>query len=866
MIDTIDNSLSTPKIIANRYQIIRELGSGGFGVTYLVEDLQQSPPCFYVAKQLKLKNYTPTRWQKAKKRFIKESQILALLGEHEQIPTLVNYLEDNQELYLIQELIEGEDLETEISNNIWTEKDVLNFLQEVLSILQFVHQKKVIHRDLKPANLIRRKSDQKIFLIDFGAVKEISTMLLEEHGEEKYTQIIGTPGYIAPEQQKGQPIFSSDIYSLGKIALYALTGKQPYQIEDTVEELNKNLKLKTRNNQIISSGLIKIINRMIAHDISERYYSVEEVINDLKPLHLIGKIINRKYELIKYLGEGSYGNSYLAKNISDYKNFLENNNHSLCVVKIFHLPRNPQIFLAENREKMIAEIVTLKKISSNRHLPEIYDFFHDDKNIYLVEEFIDGFSLEEQLIQQPYLSEQSALKLLLDVLPILNYLHEQGLIHQHISPNNIIRRRSDYQTVLTDFGKIKTLLINYNQTYLSNTTNFVETNVYLAPEQINNNPTFSSDIYSLGLTTIRALTGTNPSNFIKDPQTGEIIWQEQIKINQQLKNILTKMIHFDYKERYQSVKEILNDLQSKKNQVQNQKFNPLSLLLKFRYFYWFILFFLFLVLAVTIPKINQAYFLFQQGDLKQESGEYLSAIRYYEEGLKNVPFWANILINKPKVLLQKASAYSSLKDYNSMLNVCQEILNDDQNSVFGLICKGTALEQLNRIPEAINTYETAKKIEPSVFEIWHNLGNVYIKNNQKDLAVEHFLKAIEVGEGKNYTSWNDLAKLYYERGQYDLAMSAYKKAIATKPDYVTPWIGLGNLYISLKQFDNALEAYNQALTYQPTNLEALYGKALAYEGLGDYQQALTFYDKTFLLNPNFQSAFDGRQRMLKKIN
>lgn len=866
MIDTPDNSLSFPRIIANRYKIIRELGSGGFGVTYLVEDLQKSSQSLYVAKQLKLKNYSVTRWQKAKERFIRESSILSLLGEHKQIPTLVDYLEDNQELYLIQELIDGEDLEKEISNNIWTEEEVIKFLQEVLLILKFVHHKKVIHRDLKPSNLIRRKSDQKIFLIDFGAVKEISTILLEEHGDGKYTVVIGTPGYIAPEQQKGQPIFSSDIYSLGKIVLYAITGKQPYQIEDTLEELNKTFKLKTRNNQIISSGLIKIINRMIAHNISERYYSVDEVIKDLKPLNLIGKIINRKYQLIKYLGEGSYGSSYVAQLITSKNDKSEINNQSLCVVKIFNLPKNPDIFLAENRDKMIEEIATLKKISANVHLPEIFDFFHDDKNIYLVEEFIDGFSLEEQLIQQSYFSEQSALKLLLDVLPILNYLHEQGLIHQHISPNNIIRRRSDYKTVLTDFGNIKSLLINYNQNYVSNSTSFAENDVYLSPEQINDNPIISSDIYSLGLTTIRALTGNNPSNFIKDPHTGEILWQEQIKINQKLKDILIKMIHFDYKQRYQQAKDILNDLQDKKNNVPKIAINHSFLLGKIRYFYGFTFTVLFVGLAITIPKINQAYFLFQQGDLKQESEEYLSAIRYYQEGLKNVPFWASILINKPRVLLQKASAYSSLKDYNAMLNVCEEILDYDENSVVGLICKGTALEQLNRIPEAINVYEIAKKFDSSVFEIWHNLGNVYIKNNQKDLAIEHFLKAIEVGEGKNYVSWNDLAKLYYERGQYNLAMNAYKKSIELKVDYVTPWIGLGNLYINLKQFNNALEAYSQALTYESTNLEALYGKALAYEGLGQYQEALTFYDKTFLLNPNFQLAFEGRQRVLKNLN
>ncbi len=866
MIDTPNNSPSSPNIIANRYKIIRELGSGGFGVTYLVEDLGKSSQSLYVAKQLKLKNYTVARWTKAKERFIRESKILALLGEHEQIPTLVNYLQDNQELYLIQELIDGEDLETEICNNIWTEKEVIKFLQEVLLVLKFVHEKKVIHRDLKPSNLIRRKSDQKIFLIDFGAVKEISTILLEEYGEDKYTQIIGTPGYIAPEQQKGQPIFSSDIYSLGKIALYAITGKQPYQIEDTKEELNKTLQLKTRNNQIISAGLVKIISKMIAGNISERYYSVDEVINDLKPLDLIGQIFNYKYQLIQYLGKGSYGATYIAKFIDNDKKKSEVNIQSLVVVKILKLPKNPQIFLAEYRDIIIEEIITLKKIGTNAHIPEIFDFFHDDKNIYLVEEFIDGFSLEEQLIQQPYFSEQSALKLLLDVLPILNYLHEQGFIHKHISPNNIIRRRSDYKTVLTDAGKIKDILLTYNQMYLNNSTNFMKNDPYLSPEQINSEPNFSSDIYSLGLTTIRALTGSNPANLMKDPQTGEILWQTETKINQKLKDILSKMVYFDDKQRYQQAKDVLNELQQKKKNPQKSFIYNLLFISNYRYILVFILTLFLFVIGITISKINQSYFLFQQGDLKQESGEYLSAISYYEKGLNNVPPWGNILVNRQRVLLQKASAYSSLKDYKSMLNVCEEIILIYSDNVLGLICKGTALELLNENQAAIETYEKAKTIDSSVFEIWHNLGNVYIKNDQKDLAIEHFIKAIEVGEGKNHVSWNDLAKLYYERGKYDLAMNAYKEAIASKSDYTVAWIGVGNLYIFLKEFDNALEAYNQALSHQTTNIEALYGKALAYEGLQEYEKALDFYDKTFLLNPNFTLAFEGRKRVLKKMN
>jgi eukaryotic-like serine/threonine-protein kinase len=192
------------QFIGGRYQVLQELGSGGFGKTYLAKDteLPQQPLC--VVKHLQLRFNSPSLWQNAKERFITEAKVLKRLGSHDRIPQLIAYLEEDGEFYLIQELINGEEFRQEFSRQRLTEAQIIHFLKEVLEILAFVHQQGVIHRDIKPSNLMRRRSDGKIVLIDFGAVKEIGTLSFNAETQTLITKAIGTPGYMAPEQLSGK--------------------------------------------------------------------------------------------------------------------------------------------------------------------------------------------------------------------------------------------------------------------------------------------------------------------------------------------------------------------------------------------------------------------------------------------------------------------------------------------------------------------------------------------------------------------------------------------------------------------------------------------------------------------------------------
>ncbi|MBP5975270.1 serine/threonine protein kinase [Brasilonema sp. CT11] len=266
--------------ICGRYRIIQKIGKGGFGVTFLAEDTQRpgNPQC--VVKQLKPQSDDPYTLHYAKRFFDQEAEILEILGNHDQIPRLLAHCEQNQEFYIVQEYIKGQDLNQEVfSKRQLSEAEVIKLLKEILEVLAFVHQKRVIHRDLKPSNIMRRESDGKIVLIDFGAVKQVTTQIANAQGQTQFTVAIGTPGYVPSEQANGQPTLSSDIYAVGVICIQALTGMNPAFPTDP-----RTGEIIWRDRTQVSPKLADIIDKMICYDYRQRYQSADEALQALKTL------------------------------------------------------------------------------------------------------------------------------------------------------------------------------------------------------------------------------------------------------------------------------------------------------------------------------------------------------------------------------------------------------------------------------------------------------------------------------------------------------------------------------------------------------------------------------------------------------
>lgn len=274
-----DLSLSG-KILAGRYKIVKVLGAGGFSETYIAEDTHRPghPRC--VVKQLKPANTQSNGLQLVRRLFNSEAQTLEKLGTHPQIPQLLAYFEQDAEFYLVQEYMVGHPLSQELpSGKPLLETAVIDILRDLLQTLIFVHESGVIHRDIKPTNIIRRHSDYKLVLIDFGAVKQVSTPQMENSEQTPFTIGIGTKGYAPSEQCFGRPQYNSDIYAVGMIGIKALTGIAPHEMDrDTHGEV------KWIDKALVSDSLAKILSQMVLDDCKQRYQSASEALADIDKL------------------------------------------------------------------------------------------------------------------------------------------------------------------------------------------------------------------------------------------------------------------------------------------------------------------------------------------------------------------------------------------------------------------------------------------------------------------------------------------------------------------------------------------------------------------------------------------------------
>ncbi|MCC5635227.1 serine/threonine protein kinase [Nostoc sp. CHAB 5844] len=267
------------QLFRDRYIILRILGRGGFGITFLARNarLPGNPLC--VIKQLCPKTTSTKSWQRACERFEKEAKTLAQLGSHSQIPMLLDYFEANGEFYLVQEYVRGCTLAREVRRNgTKNEAEVKQFLREILPILQYIHQNRVIHRDIKPQNLLRCEDDRRLVMIDFGAVKEKLVDIAEDSGNKTATtNFVGTMGFAPPEQFALRPVYASDIYAVGVTCLYLLTGKGPLDFErDTYTG-----EICWQKEVSVSDNFARILEKMVKFSLDDRFKTVDDVIKAL---------------------------------------------------------------------------------------------------------------------------------------------------------------------------------------------------------------------------------------------------------------------------------------------------------------------------------------------------------------------------------------------------------------------------------------------------------------------------------------------------------------------------------------------------------------------------------------------------------
>jgi eukaryotic-like serine/threonine-protein kinase len=263
------------KILRNRFKIIQLIARGGSGDTYLAIDLDLPGQPFCVVKHFYPKHPHPAVIPIAKNLFEREAEGLYQLGKnHNQIPTLFAHFHEDGDFYLVQEYVDGYDLTQEIlPGQPLSEEAVLNLLKDILEVLDFVHRHNIIHRDIKPHNIMRRHSDQKIVLIDFGSIKKLGIQ------GATLTISVGTPGYMPTEQAKGKPKLSSDVYAVGMIGIQALTGLKPDELQEDAD----TGEIIWRDQAQVSDRLADVLDTMVRERHGQRYQSAAEALQALIP-------------------------------------------------------------------------------------------------------------------------------------------------------------------------------------------------------------------------------------------------------------------------------------------------------------------------------------------------------------------------------------------------------------------------------------------------------------------------------------------------------------------------------------------------------------------------------------------------------
>ncbi len=277
-------------------------------------------------------------------------------------------------------------------------------------------------------------------------------------------------------------------------------------------------------------------------------------------------LLNNRYRIIQTLGRGGFGETYLTED-------THMPSGRKCVLKqlkpIVKQPKTP-LWMKERFQREAAILEQLGE--GHEQIPRLYAYFSEDDKFYLVQEWIEGLTLDQYWEKEGNLHRDEVRQILVQLLPVLGYVHARRIIHRDIKPENIILRQGDHLPFLIDFGAVKeAMATEINQGSSSTYSASIGTPGYMSSEQAAGRPIYSSDLYSLGLTAIFLLTGKSPNELETDPRNGEIIWQEHaFNLDPELTAVLDKAIRFHPRDRFSTAQEMLDTLN---NGVNSSKTN-----------------------------------------------------------------------------------------------------------------------------------------------------------------------------------------------------------------------------------------------------------------------------------------------------
>lgn len=575
----------------------------------------------------------------------------------------------------------------------------------------------------------------------------------------------------------------------------------------------------------------------------------------------MGQLLNQRYQFIRTLGSDLLGQTYLVGDTS-----LPG--HPPHVVRELKLPIDNPRTLKFSIVLLKKKAEALKNIGEHPKIPKIVACFDENQSFYLVEEWVPGRSLKDEITPGQPMQQEQLKNILVQLLEILDFVHSRGSIHRALKPSNLIRRQSDGSFVLTGFGIFKEI---GNQVMRSQHHDFqVGTNsevVYVAPEQDLGQPQFNSDIYSLGMICIQALTGKTVEDLwnlrLKNNQSD--CWHKEIEANPKLIEILAKMVHADSKQRYQSVGEVLSELADWETGSPEQektagigllpdlrignKNRPVVLWLRSGAAVLVAGMLLLVGLYKQLPQLAIAHYLLYQGAEKEKLGEESLALEYYTQALE----WK----------ADNGQAYYSRGLLYKRLGKQQAALSDLTEAI-GLSDKAAAYYQRGNIrfglgdrPGAEADYTEAIKLRPDLTAAYVNRGTVRADLGNDKGAVEDYTEAIKLDP--------DLPAAYLNRclswsniGDQERAIADCTRAIDLRPTHTFAYQNRGLARRRQGDIPGAIADYNIAIKLDPDDADPYYNRGLARQELGDDRGAIADFTAAIERNPNHALVYYDR--------
>jgi tetratricopeptide (TPR) repeat protein len=570
-----------------------------------------------------------------------------------------------------------------------------------------------------------------------------------------------------------------------------------------------------------------------------------------------GQKLGGRYQILTQLGQGGFGRTFLAEDL-----YLPG--RPKCVVKQLKPIATDPDTLQVARRLFDTEAQILHQLGTHPQIPQLFAYFEENQEFYLVQEYIEGESLAEELASHQTIAEENVIDLLSELLEILAFVHQQKVIHRDVNPYNIIRRKDDGKLFLIDFGAVKQITTQMVYSPRTNYTIAIGTPGYFPSEQAIGSPKFSSDVYAVGIIGIQALTGRSPQDIPTNSQTGEINWHSLIRVSPGLTEILNTMVRYDFRQRYPSAVEALEAIaklktsSSKTIVISRRKTSRPSRQDRSRNIKkWLVtgtlsLGFIGIGAAIFVGvnyflASNNAITFYRQGDTFYNLKSYDRALQAYEKALEIRPEYAEAWIGKGNVQQASGNSKAALNSYEKAIQI-------QPRNWQAWVGRAQVLDKLGKSQEAIDTYKGAIQIDKNAKEAWQGLAQIQMRLKQYPEAIHSFDRLLKI-EDNDAFAWYQKGWAWQNLRDYQEALKAYDKAVEIKPDLSSAWYQKGNVLMNLRKDEEAVQAYEKAVQFQPKLDIAWYSLGIALSRLGRNEEALNAYTQATQVRANNGEAW-----------